>query len=213
MHHHIHQVNNNHFRLLPERAIYWEEQNTLIVADIHLGKASHFRKSGLPVPVNYGKKDLDILGQLIKTEKPKKLLILGDLFHSDANQEWNWFKKWLSEKRNIEIYLVEGNHDKNIINEASATNLIVSSSLIMDSFIFTHEPLEEIPKKMYNFCGHIHPGVRIVGKGRQSLRFPCFWFGKFQAILPSFGTLTGHVSLSKEDASVYAIVEKGILKV
>ena len=41
---------NNHFYLHKTGAIFWKEKNTLLLADIHLGKVGHFRKSGIPVP-------------------------------------------------------------------------------------------------------------------------------------------------------------------
>ena len=45
--------------------------------------------------------------------------------------------------------------------------------------------------KTYFFSGHIHPGIRIDGAGRQSLYFPCFYFGKKYAVLPAFSRFTG----------------------
>ena len=40
----------NHFYLHKTGAIFWKEKDTLLLADIHLGKVGHFRKSGIPVP-------------------------------------------------------------------------------------------------------------------------------------------------------------------
>ena len=35
---------------LPERAAFWRDASTLLVADCHFGKTASFRRHGLPVP-------------------------------------------------------------------------------------------------------------------------------------------------------------------
>jgi uncharacterized protein len=64
----------------------------------------------------------------------------------------------------------------------------------------------------YNLAGHIHPGVSLRGKGRQSLTLPCFYFGRHQALLPAFGVFTGLARIKpvKED-KVFVIVEDKIM--
>src|ERR1700761_3956202 len=80
--------------LLPQRAIYWQQQKTLIAADVHLGKVGHFRKAGIAVPRDLEQGDLAVLSDLIHEYKPHTLLFLGDLFHSDMNADWDWFALW-----------------------------------------------------------------------------------------------------------------------
>jgi metallophosphoesterase superfamily enzyme len=36
--------------LLPQKAVYFKKQRTLLAADLHIGKSSLFRKEGIPVP-------------------------------------------------------------------------------------------------------------------------------------------------------------------
>ena len=213
MSHPIHTVLNHHFELLPEKALFWQERETLIVSDIHLGKASHFRKAGLPVPPDMGKSDLEQLLELTRRKEASELIILGDLFHSEINIEWEWFKNWLSKLGSTKVLLIEGNHDRDIIKESETIPIPVTDQLIIDHLIFTHEPIERPAKGTYNICGHLHPGVKLRGKGRQSLRLPCFWFGKKRAVLPAFGNLTGYVSIPKNKADVYAIHRDSIYKV
>src|SRR4051794_39447624 len=83
------------FYLLPQKAVYRPLQKQLILSDIHLGKASHFRKKGLALPAQSHLKDIDALHFLLNSWKPETVLILGDLFHSDYNREWLWFKSLL----------------------------------------------------------------------------------------------------------------------
>ena len=73
--------------------------------------------------------------------------------------------------------------------------------------IFTHDQCDAL-KDDYGFCGHIHPGVVISGMGKQSLRFPCFYFTRRHCVLPAFSKFTGAVSMDIASAkAVYAVVE------
>jgi len=80
--------------LLPQKAIYWQQEKALIVADVHLGKVGHFRKAGIAVPRDMEQNDLAVLSDLVDEYKPKTIIFLGDLFHSDKNADWDWFVLW-----------------------------------------------------------------------------------------------------------------------
>ena len=97
--------------LLPQKAIYWQQEKTLIAADVHLGKVGHFRKAGIAVPRDMEQNDLAVLSDLIDEHRPDKLLFLGDLFHSDMNADWDWFVFWRRQFPKLQITLVRGNHD------------------------------------------------------------------------------------------------------
>ncbi len=70
------------FLLSANRTVFWEEEKTLILSDLHLGKSGHFRKSGIAIPQNIFKEDMQRLLSEIKYFNASKLLIVGDLFHS-----------------------------------------------------------------------------------------------------------------------------------
>ena len=76
------EIRGQTLRLLPERAIYWEEGDLLILSDLHLGKSGHFRKNGIPAPANVHLDDLRGLLELADSLKPLAVLVIGDLFHS-----------------------------------------------------------------------------------------------------------------------------------
>jgi metallophosphoesterase superfamily enzyme len=59
----------------------------------------------------------------------------------------------------------------------------------LNEFFFSHYPDDQVDA--YNIAGHLHPGIRLVGDGLQSLKLPAFLFGNRQGLLPSFGTFTG----------------------
>ncbi|RKQ42631.1 putative phosphoesterase [Roseivirga pacifica] len=207
----IHKILGQTFYLLPERAIFWKETEHLIIADLHLGKAGHFRKSGIPVSDLVHSKDVYLLDRLIDKHKPRTVVFLGDLFHSEENQSWTQFRQWLKSKSATHFQLVLGNHD--ILPEQSyrLPNLEVLEQLELAPFTLTHIPEDTT---QYNLAGHIHPAVRLSGKGRQSLRLPCFYFGSNNGILPAFGQFTGtaRIPITKHD-DVYAITEDSVVKV
>src|SRR4051812_6702373 len=63
--------------LLPQRALYWPAQQTLFVADVHLGKAAAFRAGGVPIPRGTTANDLDRLSMLITVTGARRLIVLG----------------------------------------------------------------------------------------------------------------------------------------
>jgi len=200
--------------LLPQKAVLVPDQQVLLLADLHLGKANHFRRSGIPVPSAVNNKNLETLIQLINSYQPEKVIFLGDLFHSFYNEEWEALSQVVKHFSQIRFQLVRGNHDVMSELQYERCQLEVFEQLELGSFLLTHEPMEKVPVGQYNIAGHIHPGVRLNGKGRQSIILPCFYFGKEQAILPAFGAFTGFVKVkvSKSD-EVFVIVEQRIIKV
>lgn len=201
--------------LLPEKAIYWEEEKLLFMADVHLGKVNHFRKSGIPIPTALAFRDLDTLSLLIDSYRPEQICILGDLFHSHRNKEWEIFTKWRESYPALRFELVRGNHDIiPAIHYKQADIKVYLSCLEKGPFLFTHEPVEKCPPGKYPFAGHIHPGIILSGKARQSLRLPCFYFGKNQALLPAFGAFTGLAIIEpRRGDAVFAIAEDVVVRV
>lgn len=198
--------------LLPERAVYWKQQETLIVADLHIGKVSHFRKAGIAIPIEAAEDCLIRLESLINSFSAKKLLILGDLFHSHINKEWDDFVDLIYRNPHVEFQLVMGNHD--ILETKQYERIpmsIYEESYALGPFLFTHDAVNH--DSLYNIHGHIHPAVRLFGKAKQSIRLQCFFFGPRQAVLPAFGTFTGNHTLQHEEAdNVFVIVEDKVMK-
>lgn len=220
----LHIQNGQRLWLSPERCIYWEEEKSLIVSDLHFGKTGHFRKAGIAVPQNVYKEDLQRLVQLLQHFKPSKLIVVGDMFHSEANLELDLFRKWRNDFADLSIQLIKGNHDilhHNWYAEAQLT--LHEDSLAMHPFEFTHDVTLASASLVheqtlstsgnYVFSGHIHPGIRVHGGGRQTLRFPCFYFGKNYAVLPAFSRFTGtYLVEPKAQENVFAIVENKIVQ-
>src|ERR1700760_1529379 len=71
--------------LLADHALYWPDQRTLILADVHLGKDASFRAAGLPVPAGHSAKDLSRIERLVKATDATRLIVLGDLIHNRSS--------------------------------------------------------------------------------------------------------------------------------
>jgi len=151
----IHTILNQRLYLLPEKAIYWEEQNAILIADLHLGKITHFRKSGIAVPKGPDYKNWLTLTCLIQTYNPEKIIILGDLFHSNYNQEWKTFLEVIDAYSKIEWILVKGNHDILSKGKYESSGLVVyDDKLDIGPFRLVHEPLSPHELKSYDNKGY-----------------------------------------------------------
>ena len=172
-----------------QRALYWEEEGVLVLSDLHVGKAAHFRKHGLAVSSDILHTDLKKLAQLIDHFQPKQVIIVGDLFHAGYNSDLNLFKEWrLSFTQ--EFVLISGNHDR--LSKAQYLDLgihNVNGQIVIGPFTFVHHPTI-IGANHFYISGHIHPGFVLEGK-HERLRLPCFAVSDQQIVLPAFSMFTG----------------------
>ncbi len=201
--------------MLPEKALTLMSHKILVLADLHFGKINHFRKSGIPVPSKANDQNSEFLIDLLNRVKPERVIFLGDLFHSHYNEEWEVVGQVLHHFSSCQFELVKGNHDimSNLQYERHKI-FVHEGALKIGPFVFTHEPLETTEDEYYNMAGHIHPGVHLLGKGRQSLTLPCFYFGKGQGIMPAFGSFTGLAKIApKKDDQIFVIADGKILKI
>lgn len=213
----LHKILDQNFWLSPERVLFWEQEKTLIVSDLHFGKTGHFRKSGIAIPQSLYKEDLQRLFAQISFFKAEQLLIVGDLFHSIANKEMDFFLKWRKDISQLPFLLIKGNHDILSSNWYQEASIEVKNEYKIHQFIFIHDPNESVTTTedgSFIFSGHLHPGIIVRGLGKQSLRFPCFYFTEKQAILPAFSHFSGLALIEpKKKDQVYAIVNQSILQI
>lgn len=199
--------------LHPYKSIFWSEYKILLLADLHLGKAAHFRKYGIPIPETIHETDLDRLDFVVRKYKPERIIFLGDLFHSVYNKSWLKFRTFCKEKIHLKPELVIGNHD--ILDQSHYEFLTVhSEKIVIGPFVLSHKPMEKHELNGdYNLCGHIHPSVKISGYAKQSLRVECFYFGKNHGILPAFGEFTGTSKIVKRTAkdNIFAVTNQEII--
>lgn len=179
------------FLALPEGVLYWPDEATLIVADLHLEKGSSFARKGTFLPPYDSRATLRRLELLISALLPARIIALGDSFHDVAaasrlgadecamighmqqGREWVW---------------VSGNHDPYPPQALGGT---ACDELSIGPIIFRHEPM---PGAEGEIAGHLHPCSKIRSRAR-SVRRPCFIEDGKRAILPAFGELTGGLNI------------------
>jgi len=176
------------FMALPQGALFWPARRALLVADLHLEKASWFAKSGQMLPPYDSVATLADLSLIVAATAAEEIWCLGDSFHDregcdrlpDAARStlialtgatrWTW---------------IVGNHDAGFADHCGGT---VVEEAEVDGLILRHEadPGDGRPE----LSGHFHPKLRIVHRGRQIAR-RCFVATENKLILPAFGALTG----------------------
>ncbi|WP_434478969.1 ligase-associated DNA damage response endonuclease PdeM [Gemmatimonas sp.] len=179
--------------LLPERALWLPAHATLLVADLHWGKAAAFRAAHIPVPMGTTSSDLARLSSALQVTAASHLVVLGDLLHARAGRHDETFRtiaSWRATHADLRITLVRGNHDQHAGDPPVELNIgCTDKPLRLGAFVGVHEPMESL--EGYVLCGHLHPSVTVRGRGRQSLRLPSFVFGPSRGVLPAFASFTG----------------------
>lgn len=190
-----------------ERALEWPRERTLFVADVHLGKAAAFRAGGIPLPRGSTATDLRRLDSLLARTRAVRLVVLGDFLHAKAGRVAalsQSFVAWRARHASVEVLLVRGNHDARAGDPPHEWRVsCVDEPFALPPFLACHHIAR--PGSGYALCGHLHPGVRIEGRG-ESLRLPCFVLGRDRAILPAFGRFTGLADIAPaHDERIVAI--------
>jgi DNA ligase-associated metallophosphoesterase len=173
---------------LPQGALYWPARRALLVADLHLEKASWFAKGGQMLPPYDSAATLADLSLIAAATAAEEIWCLGDSFHDregcdrlpeDARHalialtgatRWTW---------------IVGNHDAGFADHCGGA---VLDEAEVDGLILRHEadPADGRPE----LSGHFHPKLRIAHRGRLVSR-RCFVATETKLILPAFGALTG----------------------
>lgn len=199
--------------LTPCRSVYYPKESAVIIADLHLGKTTHFRKHGIGIPKNIADSDLETLTEILEHFSAEKLIIAGDFFHADENSELDLFHRFRTEFENVDIILVKGNHDRlrtKIYSDFSIR--LIKGNMVFENFGIAHD--YDPNSKKPQISGHLHPGVFIKGRGRQYLKFPAFVYNSSNLILPAFSRFTGlYTRFPKDKFQYIAVLDKALLQV
>ena len=188
---HTFTIFDNPLKLFPSKVAFWPEQDTLFVADLHLGKSESHRKLGMYLPTGSDADDLDHLLKICHETDANKLIVLGDLFH-DAHAldqgSTAAFKTWLK-RLDADFTLLLGNHDRKLAVEINRLPIeIETSPYPLGPFWLSHEP--ELKSGYINLCGHLHPGMSFKDAAGCNHRTKAFWKSPGQLVFPAFGSTT-----------------------
>lgn len=176
------------FAALSQSALYWPAQRALVVADLHLEKASWFARFGQMLPPYDSEATLGEVADLLALTRAETLYCLGDSFHDRHGCER------LSAKAQAQLRAmtavtdwvwIAGNHDAGMIDHCGGR---VIDEAVVDGVVLRHEAARGEPRP--ELSGHFHPKLRVRARGRQVAR-RCFVMSETKLILPAFGSLTG----------------------
>ena len=185
--------------LLPQCAAFDPESGSLMVADVHLGKAASFRSLGVPVPAGTTDSTLGRLGELIRLVSASTLFVLGDLLHgprAQAPSVAGALARWRERHPSVRMVLVRGNHDARAGDPPPGCGFEVAAEPpALGPLRLCHDPDER--DDGFVLAGHVHPSYRLGGRA-DSVRLPCFWLRERSAVLPAFGDFTGGWTIAPE---------------
>ncbi len=202
--------------LLSQRALFVPSLRTVLVADMHWGKAAAFRAAHIPIPSGTTANDLARLSDVLRGTQAQHLIVLGDLLHARAGRHTAVLLSiaaWRAEHAHIRIQLVRGNHDTHAGDPPEELDIsCVNAPFVLGPFACAHYP--EPSTLGYALAGHLHPHVSLSGRGRQSMRLPCFVFGERVGVLPAFSSFTGGgMYVQTPSDRIFAIADDQVIAV
>ena len=181
------------FRLTKSRALFWPRENALLVADLHLEKASFYARHGQFLPPYDSRETLERLAAAVKETGARRVYTLGDNFHDSAGSErlephaqgmlcaltgaldWVW---------------LTGNHDPAMQARCGGE---LAEELEIAGMVLRHRAKQGETRP--ELSGHYHPRLQLTVH-RKHIRRPCAVVSANgdkcgRMILPAFGALTG----------------------
>lgn len=192
--------------LVEGRALWWPREGALMVADLHLEKASHFAKGGQMLPPYDSRETLERLAHSVRLTGARRVFALGDNFHDSegpARLEPHAAGMLDALVRALDWVWITGNHDgelgPDLAREAGGTRV---DALDVGGIALVHQarPGDDGPQ----LSGHFHPKLVVNARGRRIAR-PCMVRSERRMILPAFGALTG--GMNAGDPAILAAMQ------
>jgi DNA ligase-associated metallophosphoesterase len=184
------------FTLDAAGALYWPQEKTLVVSDLHLEKGSYFAERQQLLPSYDTKDTLDRIETLLQHYQPERLICLGDNLH-DKNaltrmQKPDYAKLIVLYESVKEWIWIIGNHDTKDLAVNPLAHMRFEIVYQLHDIIFTHEFIAGEP---YQIGGHFHPKITI-SVNNTLVTGKCFMVTDNKIIMPAFGTYTGGLNTS-----------------
>ena len=176
------------FEATPSGALFWPSQEALLVADLHLEKASWFARWGQFLPPYDSHATLSALSAEVERSGATRLFCLGDSFHDRSGCDRlpaNARELLSSLTQKLDWVWIVGNHDPGFADHCGGR---IEDEVEIAGIILRHEAVPDEPRP--EISGHFHPKLRLHLKGRQVSR-RCFVLSASKIIMPAFGALTG----------------------
>jgi DNA ligase-associated metallophosphoesterase len=193
---------NEDMRLVQGRALYWPREQALLVADLHLEKASFFAKHGQMLPPYDSRETLERLALAIRETGARRVFALGDNFHDSAGGmrlEPHAAGMLAALTRATDWLWLTGNHDAQLEIAAGGT---VAEELELGGLVLRHRARKD--EERPELSGHFHPRLTVHARGRRIAR-ACAVMSETRLILPAFGALTG--GMNAADPAILAAMQ------
>lgn len=176
------------FEVAGDAALYWPAQNALLVADLHLEKASAYAAGGQMLPPYDSLSTLEELLHLAQSCGATAVICLGDNFHDDEGEQRlsGAAAAMLRDlTQSFDWIWITGNHDPRLSGRWGGQSVLEWAA---SGINLRHEadPADATPE----ISGHFHPKYRAVIRKRMVSR-RCFVQTGSKIIMPAFGALTG----------------------
>lgn len=188
------------FALAGGQALYWPREQALLVADLHLEKASFFARHGQLLPPYDSRETLERVALAIRATAARRVFCLGDNFHDAegaARLEPYAAGMLAALTRATDWVWVAGNHDRGAVREGTLVDELALAGLVLRHEALPGEPRPEL-------SGHYHPRLKVSARGRRVVR-PCWVRSERKLILPAFGALTG--GMDAADPAILAAMQ------
>jgi DNA ligase-associated metallophosphoesterase len=183
-------------------ALYWPREQALLVADLHLEKASFFASHGQPLPPYDSRETLARLAEAIRACGARRVFCLGDSFHDERGPqriEQHAAGMLDALTRAVDWVWITGNHDATLPAGIGGT---VVDEAQLGAVVLRHRARPgEVAGEV---SGHYHPRLQLVHRGRR-IRRACAVTGERRMILPAFGALTG--GMNAADPAIVAALQ------
>ena len=181
------------FALTTGRALYWPRERALLVADLHLEKASFYARHGQMLPPYDSRETLERRALAIRETGARRVFTLGDNFHDSAGAERlepHAAGMLAALTRATDWVWITGNHDAAMEARAGGE---LAVELEVAGFVLRHQA--KAGEMRPELSGHYHPRLQVTVRERH-IRRPCAVVsagaeGGGRMILPAFGALTG----------------------
>lgn len=189
-----------------QRALWLEEEATLLVADVHLGHLWVERQRGALLPI-VPDDTLDRLVELRRVYRPRAWVFLGDTVHAPARiavleEELRRLIQTLSESGATPLHFVLGNHDPQLGQMISRLGLqapcsdrhTVGRHLLIHGDAHTwSDLLPWVQPGGFVIHGHQHPASLFADGIATTVKAPCFLLSGRRIVLPAFSRWAAHV--------------------
>lgn len=182
----------------PFPAIYLEDLDLIIIADLHLGYESAASEDGMFIPKIQYKKTIKDIEVIYAKKHAKRILINGDVKHEFSETSYHEYREVSNffeflKRKFDDIIIIKGNHDNFIVRVTKKYEIKLYDMYNEDDFFFIHGHKDvnlDNVKQNNVILGHEHPSIGLISEIGVKEKVKCFLYGeimgKNMVVMPAF---------------------------